>query len=113
MSKIKRLFTLVFLALTLSVMLGVSSAQNTVTIDWWHIQTVDVERDYWQQVADDFMEANPGVEIEITNLENEAFKTQLVNVMQAGDHLIYSRAGVGVSFGASAKPVCSVTSHPN
>ncbi|PJF33305.1 MAG: ABC transporter substrate-binding protein, partial [Candidatus Thermofonsia Clade 1 bacterium] len=40
---------------------------------------------FWQSVADEFMAANPNVKIEITVLENEAFKSRLVTVMQAGD----------------------------
>ena len=36
-------------------------------------------------MADDYMAAHPNVNIEITVLENEAFKTKLTTVMQSGD----------------------------
>lgn len=61
------------------------SAQEDVTIRWWHIQTVEAEGAYWEQVAADFMEANPHVTIEITVLDNEAFKQRIITNMQAGD----------------------------
>lgn len=63
----------------------VTSAQERVTIRWWHINNAENESSVWQQVANDFVTANPHVNIEITILENDSFKTRLVTVMQAGD----------------------------
>jgi raffinose/stachyose/melibiose transport system substrate-binding protein len=60
-------------------------AQDKVTIRWWHIQTNENDAAYWQQVADDFMAMHPNVTIEITILDNEAFKQRIVTNMQAGD----------------------------
>ena len=60
-------------------------APEKVTITWWHIQVADDQKALWQQLADDYMAANPNVTIEITVLENEAFKTKLTTVMQSGD----------------------------
>lgn len=87
MKVFRRLF---FLGLVLIVVLGVAarvpaSAQEKVTIRWWHIQTAEAQAAFWQQVADEFMAQHPNVNIEITILENEAFKSRLVTVMQAGD----------------------------
>jgi raffinose/stachyose/melibiose transport system substrate-binding protein len=76
------LFTMV-LALTTSAL--PVSAQDEVTITWWHISTQEDQAAYWQSLADAYMEENPNVNIEITILENEAFKTRLTTVMQAGD----------------------------
>ncbi len=79
---------LIFLVALIGLMLvstGALSAQDQVTITWWHIQTVEDQSAYWQKVADDYMAANPNVTIEITVLENQAFKDRLVTVMQAGD----------------------------
>ncbi len=56
-----------------------------VTITWWHIQVADDQKALWQQMADDYMAAHPNVTIEITVLENEAFKTKLTTVMQSGN----------------------------
>jgi len=56
-----------------------------VTITWWHISTKDPGLSDWQKMADDYMAEHPNVTIEITVLENEAFKTKLTTVMQSGD----------------------------
>jgi raffinose/stachyose/melibiose transport system substrate-binding protein len=56
-----------------------------VTVTWWHITTKDPGLTDWQKMADDYMAAHPNVTIEITVLENEAFKTKLTTVMQSGD----------------------------
>ncbi len=55
-----------------------------VTITWWHITTAENQKAVWQKLADEYMAANPNVTIEITVLENEAFKTKLTTVMQSG-----------------------------
>jgi raffinose/stachyose/melibiose transport system substrate-binding protein len=55
-----------------------------VTIEWWHITTVDPGKALWQTMADEYMAAHPNVKINITILENEAFKTKLTTVMQGG-----------------------------
>lgn len=78
-----------FLILTLLVgVVGIagmksSSAQDTITIDWWHIQEPEQGGDLWDAVAAEFEAMHPNVNVEITFLENEAFKSQLVTVMQA------------------------------
>lgn len=56
----------------------------TGTINWWHITTGDTGKAVWQALADSYMKANPGVKINITILENDAFKTKLATVMQSG-----------------------------
>ena len=56
-----------------------------VTITWWHITTADEQKAVWQKLADEYMAAHPNVTIEITVLENEAFKTKLTTVMQSGN----------------------------
>ena len=60
-------------------------AAKKVTITWWHINTVDDQKALWQKLANDYMAAHPNVSIEITVLENEAFKTKLTTVMQSGN----------------------------
>ncbi|MET0697272.1 MAG: extracellular solute-binding protein [Acidimicrobiia bacterium] len=56
-----------------------------VTIEWWHIQNTDPMMTLWQDMANEFMEANPNVQINITVMENEAFKAALQTNLQAGD----------------------------
>jgi raffinose/stachyose/melibiose transport system substrate-binding protein len=60
------------------------SAEN-VTVTWWHISTAEDHAAVWQKLADEYMAAHPNVTIEITVLENEAFKTKLTTVMQSGE----------------------------
>jgi raffinose/stachyose/melibiose transport system substrate-binding protein len=84
---VKILRSLLVLTLLLSVMGGVAtiSAQDKVTINWWHITTAEDQAAVWQSLADEYMEMHPNVDIEITILENEAFKDRMLTVMQAGD----------------------------
>ena len=56
-----------------------------VTINWWHISTAEEHKALFQKFADDYMAEHPNVNIEITVLENEAFKTKLTTVMQSGE----------------------------
>jgi raffinose/stachyose/melibiose transport system substrate-binding protein len=56
-----------------------------VTITWWHISTAENHRDAWQAMADEYVAMHPNVTIEITVLENEAFKSKLPTVMQSGE----------------------------
>lgn len=75
------------LAVSTAAGLRVSAAvaQDTTLIRWWHITTSEEQAALMQAAADAFVAATPGVEIEITILENEAFKTRLTTVMQSGD----------------------------
>jgi raffinose/stachyose/melibiose transport system substrate-binding protein len=60
-------------------------AAEPVTVTWWHISTADIHKALWQEVADEYMAMHPNVTIEITVLENEAFKTKLTTVMQSNE----------------------------
>jgi raffinose/stachyose/melibiose transport system substrate-binding protein len=62
----------------------VGASAKPVKISWWHIGTAPTDKGFYQGVADEFMKANPNVTIEITVLENEAFKSKLTTVMQSG-----------------------------
>jgi len=75
------------LTLLLVLLIGTGSvlAQDEVTINWWHISTEESQSAFWEEIAGEFEAMNPNVDIEITVLENEAFKSQLVTVMQAED----------------------------
>ena len=82
----KRLLILIAVGLFALLSVGLVAAQDTETIEWWHIFTTPPEQPALAQaLADEFMAAHPGVTINITNLENEAFKERLPSVMQAGD----------------------------
>jgi raffinose/stachyose/melibiose transport system substrate-binding protein len=58
---------------------------DAVTIDWWHIQNTEPSQSNWQAVADQLEAEHPGVQIEVTVMENEAFKAAIQTNMQAGD----------------------------
>lgn len=62
-----------------------SEAAAPVTIEWWHITTGDPGKTIFQGIADAYTAAHPNVKINITILENEAFKTKLATSMQSGD----------------------------
>lgn len=85
---ILKVFSLLVLASMLLTACGPSAPQGSadkVTVKWWHITTKDPGLSDWKKMADDYMAAHPNVTIEITVLENEAFKTKLTTVMQSGD----------------------------
>ena len=65
--------------------LAAASAEEEVTITWWHIQNNDPGLSDWQSMADAFMAENPHVTVEITAMENDAFKPALQAAVQAGD----------------------------
>jgi raffinose/stachyose/melibiose transport system substrate-binding protein len=61
------------------------SSSSSKTIHWWHIQNTDPMLSVWAGLAKDFEAAHPGVKVDITPLENEAFKAKLTTVTQAGN----------------------------
>jgi raffinose/stachyose/melibiose transport system substrate-binding protein len=68
-------------------------------IRWWHIANTDPMMGEWAKMARQFEATHPGVKFEITPLENEAYKTKLTTVVQAGDPPdIFHTWGGGVLF---------------
>ena len=61
-----------------------STAAAPVTIEWWHITTGEPGKSTFQSIADAYTAAHPNVKINITVLENEAFKTKLATSIQSG-----------------------------
>jgi raffinose/stachyose/melibiose transport system substrate-binding protein len=61
-----------------------SVAAAPVTIEWWHITIGDPGKTIFQSIADAYTAAHPNVKINITILENEAFKTKLATSLQSG-----------------------------
>jgi len=55
-----------------------------VTIEWWHIQNNDPMKSIWADAAKQYMASHKNVKINITVLENEAFKSKLTTTMQSG-----------------------------
>ena len=63
---------------------GAAPSTGPVKFTFWHLDTATNQKAYWQGLADAYMKAHPNVRIEITVLENEAFKSKLTTVMQSG-----------------------------
>jgi raffinose/stachyose/melibiose transport system substrate-binding protein len=61
------------------------SAEQPVKVSFWHIGTAATDKAFYQGVVDAYMKAHPNVTIELTILENEAFKSKLTTVMQSGN----------------------------
>src|SRR5258708_7908692 len=76
--------TVLAMVLALSFSSGAARAQDKVTINFWHISTIAAQTAWWQSAADAYTKLHPNVTINITVLENEAYKAKLTTVMQAG-----------------------------
>lgn len=81
----KRSLLLVLVMSLMMMSVGAVIAQEDTVITWWNIQTIEDQQAVWEQVEADFEAAYPGFDVQRTVLENEAFKSQLVTVMQGGD----------------------------
>jgi raffinose/stachyose/melibiose transport system substrate-binding protein len=75
-----------------------TAAPQPVTVTWWHISTAENHKALWQKLADEYTALHPNVTINITVLENEAFKTKLTTTMQSGSDIpdIFQSWGGGV-----------------
>lgn len=62
-----------------------SVGTGATRIEWWHINTQEDQRAVWEEMANAFVAQNRDVSIEITVLENEAFKAKLATAMQSGN----------------------------
>ena len=91
MQRIRARFGLLLGALTLvgaSAGLATSAASASgeqVEIDWWHITDTEPGMTNWQAMADAYMAEHPNVTINITVMNNEAFKPAIQTNIQAGD----------------------------
>lgn len=87
------------------------AAAEPVAIDWYHIQNNDPGKSLWQALADEYMAAHPNVKINLTVLENEAFKTKLTTLLQQGDvpDLFQTWGGGGLRQQADAGLVKDIT----
>ena len=99
MQRTRARFGLLLGALTLvgaSAGLGGIGAGEQVEIDWWHIQINEPDVSNWQAMADAYMAEHPNVTINITVMENEAYKPALQTNVQAGDVPDLFQSGGGV-----------------
>lgn len=64
---------------------GGGDADGEQTIEWWHIYNTDPGMTVLADLAKEFTAAHPNVKINVTPLQNDAFKAKLTTVSQAGD----------------------------
>jgi raffinose/stachyose/melibiose transport system substrate-binding protein len=79
----------------LALILGVQSAFAQTTVNWLHIEQNPEVVAFWEERAREFEDKNPGVTIEMSYLENQAFKAKLTTMLQSEDRpdLFYSWGG--------------------
>lgn len=82
-------------ALATGLALSASAALAQTTVKWLHIEVNPNQVKIWEEVARDFEAKNPGTKIEMSFLENEAYKAKAPTLLQSRDrpHIIYSWAG--------------------
>lgn len=68
-----------------------------VTLTWWHNGTGEPLLGFWNDVAAEFEEANPGVTVEVTGYQNEELQRTLIpNQLRTGSGLdLYQQWGAG------------------
>ena len=85
MKKILAILIVLLLSVCVVFASGKSESKSgEKVITFWHLDTQQYQIDAWRTIADRFEASHPGVKIEITVLENEAFKQKLATVMQSG-----------------------------
>lgn len=74
---------------------GGQNADGSVTLTLWHNSTTGDGKQYWEDTATAFEEANPGVTIEIQALQNEEMDGKLQTALNSGDapDLFMARGG--------------------
>ena len=81
----KRTAQLAALVMAFALVVPALAMAAPTVVNWWHIGTAANDRAMYQGWADAYMKLHPDVQVQITVLENEAFKSKLTTVMQSGD----------------------------
>jgi raffinose/stachyose/melibiose transport system substrate-binding protein len=65
---------------------GEGGEGGDVTLTWWHNGTTGQLPEVWEEVAQEFEEAHPGINVEQTGYQNEELQRTLIpNALAAGD----------------------------
>jgi len=64
---------------------GLALFAAPVKFSFWHIGVNDPDKSFYQSVVDGYLKLHPNVTIDMTILENEAFKAKTSTLMQSGD----------------------------
>jgi raffinose/stachyose/melibiose transport system substrate-binding protein len=84
-----------------------SPAFSDTVIKVLHIQKLPAVRAIWQEAADQYEKAHPGVKIQFDYLENEAFKAKLPTLLQSKDRpSLFHSWGGGVMNEQVAAGIC-------
>ena len=86
-----------------------------MTIEWWHIQNNDPMKSIWADAAKQYMAAHPNVKINITVLENEAFKSKLTTI-DAGRARCRTSSSPGAAARSRSRPTrasCRTSREPS
>lgn len=96
-----------------------STSTGTQTITWWALSQggagTDPRQEFREEVIAAFEAQNPGVTVELTMLDNEAFKARIQAAIQAGDvpHIFHSWGGGVMVEYAQAGMLRDITSFVN
>src|SRR6202049_3753482 len=95
-----------FLALALLGSLSMSASAET-TIKILHLQKLPKVLAIWQEAAQTYEKAHPGVKVEFDYLENEAFKAKLPTLLQSKDRpSAFHSWGGGVMYEQVSSGIC-------
>lgn len=74
---------------------GSTSVLAQQTVNWVHIETNESTVSVFEEIAADFEAANPGTNVVLRYIENEAFKATLPTMLQSNDppHIFFSWGG--------------------
>lgn len=64
---------------------GSGGEGGDVTLTFWHNSTTGPGKEYWDETAAQFEEANPGVTVEIQSIQNEDMDGKLQTALNSGD----------------------------
>ncbi|WP_421724514.1 ABC transporter substrate-binding protein [Bauldia sp.] len=82
-------------AIAMSLAITGTAAAEDTTVNWVHIETNPGTLEAFNQIAESFEAANPGVDVRLQFIENEAFKSRLPTMLQSNDapHIFFSWGG--------------------
>ena len=82
-------------AVAASLIMSGWAAAEDATVNWVHIETDPGTVAAFEQIAESYEAANPGVDVRLQYIENEAFKARLPTMLQSNDapHVFYSWGG--------------------
>ena len=86
MKRYSLLFSLVAVLVLMLTACGNDTGNNNgkVVINWWHITDADPGLTVFKNYAAEYMKLHPNVDIKITVIANDPFKSKLATAMQAG-----------------------------